>query len=438
MGKDFIDKVHDIVINNITNENFGVVKLASLIGLSTSQTLKKVRAITGKSVNQYIRELRLTEAAHLIKETDLAIAEIAFKVGFGSQSYFNKSFRKYYGITPGNFKIQNKEVTEDKTEIVPIQKHSRFQKKILYSILIVVTVLIGYVIIDKLLVKKTNDQPPSIAILPFKNINLDKENEYLADGMWDELLNHLSSLKGLDVRSRQSLEVYRGSNKSIIKIGKELNAAYILESSIQKFENKLRIITQLIDAENDKHLWSHEYEYELKDVFKIQCEMAKLITQQLNVVLTDEEVNILEKYPTENMEAYQLFLKGRLKIESREREDLESGIKLFEQAIILDSNYAEAYAELAKSYFYLGRGPEIDGVNKAKEYIVKALNIDPNTARAFSVRGNISDFEHNWEKSKENYEMAIALNPNDAQIQNLYATYFSISQFLTKKRGLTI
>ena len=154
--------------------------------------------------------------------------------------------------------------------------------------------------------------------------------------------------------------------------------------------------------------------------------MAKLITQQLNVVLTDEEVNILEKYPTENMEAYQLFLKGRLKIKSREREDLESGIKLFEQAIILDSNYAEAYAELAKSYFYLERRTETDGVNKAKEYIVKALNIDPNTARAFSVRGNIFDFEHNWEKSKENYEMALALNPNDLPIIRIYFFFIII------------
>ena len=156
MGKDFIDKVHDIVINNITNENFGVVKLASLIGLSTSQTLKKVRAITGKSVNQYIRELRLSKAASLIKETDLTISEIAYKVGFSSQSYFNKVFRKRYGTTPSEYKTQKEEDPENKIDNVPKQKQSKFLKKIVFSILLIAMLIIGYLVIDKLLYQKIN------------------------------------------------------------------------------------------------------------------------------------------------------------------------------------------------------------------------------------------------------------------------------------------
>ena len=166
MEKSFIDKVHDIAMSNISDENFGVKKLASLIGLSPSQTLKKVRSITGKSVNQYIRELRLSKAASLLKETDITIAEIAYKVGFSSQSYFNKVFRKRYGITPGDYKSQIENDPESKIDVV--QNQSKFQKKIILPVLIIVMLIIGYVIIDKLLIQKINDQPPSIAVLPFK------------------------------------------------------------------------------------------------------------------------------------------------------------------------------------------------------------------------------------------------------------------------------
>jgi len=426
LDKDFIDSVHKIVINHITDEKFGVANIASLLGLSTSQILRKVKAKTGKTVNQYIRELRLTKASKLIKETDLTIAEIAYKVGFGSASYFNKVFRKYYGITPGEYKTQKEEDPENKIDIVPKQKKPKFQKKIVFSILIIAILIISYVVIDKLLYQKINDQPPSIAVLPFKNISNETENQYLADGMWDDLLNHLSSIKGLDVRSRQSLEKYRESSKSSIEIGEELSAAYILESSVQKFENKLRIITQLIDAKSDKHIWSHEYDYELKDIFKIQCEMAKLITQKLNVILTDKEENILEKYPTENMAAYQLVLKGRSFSDIQTQKNLETSIEYFKQAIVLDPNYARAYAEIAQSYFILkNRGHHHkSSIDSAKIYVEKALNKDPNTFRAYAVRARINDYYSEWDKCKENYEKAIELNPNDAQVHSQYAIYF--------------
>ena len=428
MEESFIDKVHDIAMSNISDENFGVKKLASLIGLSPSQTLKKVRSETGKSVNQYIRELRLSKAASLLKETDITIAEIAYKVGFSSQSYFNKVFRKRYGITPGEYKAQIENDPENKIDVV--QKQSKFQKKIVFPVLIIAMLIIGYVIIDKLLIQKINDNPPSIAVLPFKNINNEIENQYLADGMWDDLLNHLSAINGLDVRSRQSLEVYRGSDKSMKAIGEELSAAYILESSIQKFENKIRIITQLINAESDMHLWSHEYDYELEDIIKIQCQIAKQITQQLNVILTDKEEKIIDKHSTENIAAYQLVLKGRSLLGSHTQKDLEKSIELYEQAIVLDSNYALAYAEMAQSYFILRNGGHHheSSIDSAKTYVNKALRIDPNTFRAHAVRARIYDYYEEWDKCKESFEKAIALNPNDAQVHAQYAIYYGTNK----------
>jgi len=220
------------------------------------------------------------------------------------------------------------------------------------------------------------------------------------------------------------------------EIGKELSAAYIVESSIQKVDSTIRIITQLIDAKTDRHIWSQEYDYEINDIFKIQCELAKLITHNLNVELTDGEKMAFEKYPTESMEAYQLFIKGRTKITFKTREDLASSIELFKQAIILDPNYAEAYAELGYSYFLSRIGNSLENsVSKAKKYSEKALQINPNVSRAYVVRARIYDFEENWEKCRENFEIAIALNPNDAEAHALYAIYFGTKPIKDREKA---
>jgi len=286
--------------------------------------------------------------------------------------------------------------------------------------------IIGYLIIDKSLIRKINKQSPSIAVLPFKNMSNEIENQFLADGMWDDLLNHLSAIKGLVVISRQSTERYRDSKKSMTEIGKELNANYIVESSIQKFGNNLRIITQLIDAKSDKHLWSYEYDFELKDIFKIQCETAKRISQELNVILTDEELKILEKHPTDNMEAYYLFLKGRLINNSRKVEDLELNIKLNKQAIALDPNFADAYAEIGNSHYLMRIYSDLnyeECTSKAKFYSEKAMNLDPNNFRAYAVLAMVL-WGEDWAKAKEYHEKAITLNPNDAASHLQYGRYF--------------
>ena len=141
--------------------------------------------------------------------------------------------------------------------------------------------------------------------------------------------------------------------------------------------------------------------------------------------MTPEEEKTLERFPTENMEAYELFTKGRLLNDQKSKQDLELSIDLFEQAILLDPNFSEAYAETAKSYFKLKDWPGTDGIKMAKEYIAKSLKVDPNTAIAYAIRGHIYVYEQNWNVSKENFEKASSLGPNDEMIHNLYATYFA-------------
>ncbi|NOQ91987.1 MAG: helix-turn-helix domain-containing protein, partial [Flavobacteriaceae bacterium] len=433
----FIKKSISILDVNFKNEHFGVRELTKEMGVSRSQLYRKLKRITGKSTSKFICEFRLQKAMKMLQNNVATVSETAYRVGFNSPTYFNFCFYKYYGYPPGEVKYQepvSSIESKDKGNHEPIYSLSKMgtanqikediSNKKVYRISLIVMILIiafSYFMFinsynNTILPNKKKDSTPSLAVLPFKNINNEIETQYLADGLWDDLLNHLSAIKGLDVRSRQSLEVYRESDKSMTDIGKELSAAYILESSIQKFDNKVRIITQLIDAKSDKFIWSHEYNYELVDVFKIQCEMSKSISEELNVILTSKEKEIIEKLPTDNYIAYQLVLKGRLFADIRTQKKLEKSIELYKQAIVLDSNYARAYAEIAQSYFILrNRGHHsYSSVDSAKIYVEKALNVDPNTFRAYAVRARINDYYEEWDKCKENFEKAIALNPNDA------------------------
>lgn len=182
MSSNFIDEVRNIVISNLTNENFSVRELASSLNLSSSQTLRKVKAATGKSVNQYIRELRLEQAAKLLKETDFNASEIAYQVGFNSASYFNKTFSKYFGIAPGEYKTRSidlNELSAQKTEF--LFPNLSTTKKIIYGLTLGLLIVLGYFLINNFISNK-NQIPNSIAVLPFKDFS-PVDNQWFSDGV---------------------------------------------------------------------------------------------------------------------------------------------------------------------------------------------------------------------------------------------------------------
>jgi len=429
MSNSFIDDVRSIVISNLTNENFGVRDLASSLNLSSSQTLRKVKAATGKSVNQFIRELRLESAAKLLKETDFSAAEIAFQVGFNSASYFNKTFTTYFGITPGEYKARNislNELASQKLEL-PSRKFNK-TKKLIYVLAVAFIAVIGYFFVNNT-TSKNNRIPNSIAVLPFKDFS-PVDNRWFSDGISDNILNSLSQIKDLSVISFTSSLTYRDSKKQIPEIAKELRVSYILEGSVTHLEDKIKIIIQLIDA-NDRHVWSREYNEDVDDLITIQNNVAQEVLNQLEITLSPQEKVTLTKYPTENMEAYSLFLKGKLVDNSRSTEDLWNNIKLNKQAISLDPNFAEAYAEIAHSYWQLARYhgfraiDAFEGIDLAHKYADSALKINQNTYRAWGVKAALSEYI-NWDKTDEYYKKALALNPNDALTHIQYALYFQL------------
>lgn len=260
---------------------------------------------------------------------------------------------------------------------------------------------------------------PSIAVLPFTNLSTDPENEYFSDGMSEEIINALTKVIGLHVVARTSAFAFKGKNEDIREIGRKLHVENVLEGSVRKSGNRLRITAQLIKISDGYHLWSERFDRTMDDVFTIQDEISLSIVDKLKVTLLESEKGALAKRPTENIQAYHLFLQGRYSINKYTRESLQYAIEKFKKALSLAPNYAEAYAGIGEAYHYLGMMgslPAQDTYPKAREFAQKAINIDPTIADAHVVLGTVKlFFDWNWEEAENSYKKAIELNPNCVQ-----------------------
>ncbi len=434
MKDPFIDKVRQIILDHLDDEKFSVSELASEIGLSKSQTFRKIKSLTNKSVSQIINETRLQEAAKLILKTDLHASEISYKVGFSSPSYFNRCFRKYYGITPGEYKENPLIKTFD-------QSTSRFAvKKLQFALYILGASLLFFVSIS--IVKKIINPPKiSIAVLYFDDHSPRSNKQWLCNQITEEITDKLFEINRLKVSSRTSVKQFRNSDQSSIsEIIKALDVDYFIEGSVTMVNNKDKITIQLIGA-NNEHIWSDVYE----DISAVQQHVAKEIAQELKIELSlEEEIKLTNNSPV-NLEAYQLFTEGVSFSDLRDKEGLIKSNELFQKVIDLDPNYAEAYAEMAANYlmmfFYHIDGNMIsseNGINFNKIYklLDRAININPNTVRVYTTMGMIFAYQKNWEKAKENYDNALERNPNDAITQYYYSLYFTYVPEVDYKKAL--
>ena len=231
----------------------------------------------------------------------------------------------------------------------------------------------------------------SIAVLPFTNMSADPENEYFADGITEDILTQLSKIKSLDVISRTSIMQYKNTTKSLRQIGKELGVATILEGSVRRGGNRVRITAQLIDTETDKHLWAETYDRDLDDIFAIQSDVAKKIAAALKASLTPEEEKRIDKKPTENLEAYDYYLRGKTYANRSYLEsDLSIGIQMLQKAIDLDPDFSLAYATLSQIHsgfywYYFDRSEE--RLVKAKAAADRALQLNSQLQEAHMALG---------------------------------------------------
>jgi non-specific serine/threonine protein kinase len=269
----------------------------------------------------------------------------------------------------------------------------------------------------------TATMQPSIAVMPFTNMSNDEEQEYFCDGMAEDITNDLTHLEGLRVAARTSAFAYKNKLKDIREIGRKLNVGSILEGSVRKAGNRLRITAQLINVADGYHLWSDRYDRELKDVFAIQDEISRNIVEALKITLSTKDKDNLEKVPTKDVQAYDYYLRGREFINLTGRKNLEFACKMFKQAIQRDPNYTLAYTGIASchSILFMYHGSSKADKEKAMEISQKALELDPDLAEAHVARGLAVLQDENYDEAENEFEAAIRLNPNVYDAYYYYA-----------------
>ena len=271
---------------------------------------------------------------------------------------------------------------------------------------------------------------PSIAVLPFVNMSADPENEYFCDGLAEELLNALAKIDDLKVAARTSSFSFKGKNLNVKEIGDALHVKTILEGSVRRASNRMRITVQLVNASDGYHLWSERYDRELQDIFEVQDEITLAVVNALKVkLLGDEKQAVLKRY-TRNAEAYQLYLHGRFFFAKRTPESFKKAIEYFEQAIQLDSEYALAFSGLADCYHFIGFYeviPPAEAKKQSRAAAFKALELDDTLAETHtSFAFYRATYEWDFSTSEKHFKKAIALNPTYALTYHLYSTIFSL------------
>jgi adenylate cyclase len=261
----------------------------------------------------------------------------------------------------------------------------------------------------------------SIAVLPFENLSEDKANEYFADGIQEEILTRLSRIADLKVISRTSTQCFKSASAHLPDIAKQLGVANILEGSVRKAGDKVRVHVQLIDAVNDAHLWAERYDRELIDIFEVESDIAEKIAEALQAKLTGAERRAIATRPTQNTEAHDLYLKGKHQWRNFYAPGYERVREYFEQAITLDASFAPAYTGLSLYYSWAAANalfpPEV--WPRAEEYVRKSLSLDDTLAEAYNALAAVEIYyKRNWAEAERAFHRGMELDPNFADLHS--------------------
>jgi TolB-like protein/AraC-like DNA-binding protein len=431
----FIDQAKAIILEHLSNEQFGVSELAALMHMSRSNLLRKIKKNTLLSASQFIRQVRLEKAKELLNETEMSISEIAYEVGFGNNSYFIKCFKDEYGYPPGKARkkgfvqVEEAEHTIEEEENASKPKAPKFYQRPVFIAVSVIIVLVGvltYNAFSKKAEENSQGLKKSIAVLPFKNLSSDSTNLYFVNGLMEAALNNLQKIEDLRVISRTSVEKYRNTNKSIKDIAEELNVNYIIEGSGQRANDEVLLNIQLIDAANESPIWAEQYKNKIGDVFVLQNSIAKKIVEAIQATVTPAELEQIDKKPTESLVAYDYYLQAMQAFQLKTKEGLEKAIPLFKKAIHKDSEFALAYSKTAIAYFYLDlyqtQKKYTDTINN---YADKALLYDAKSAESLIAKALFYLNTQQYQFAIPHLEKALEYNPNSSSVVQMLSDMYA-------------
>ncbi|WP_304130101.1 adenylate/guanylate cyclase domain-containing protein [Ignavibacterium album] len=274
---------------------------------------------------------------------------------------------------------------------------------------------------------RLNLRNESIAVLPFVNMSRDPDNDFFSDGITEEILNALSKVEELKVTSRTSSFAFKGKNFDVREIGKQLGVRNLLEGSVRKVGNRVRITAQLVDTLDGYHKWSDTFDRDMNDIFQVQDEIASTIVNTLKKSLKIQtQQKPLVKIPTTNIEAYQLFLKANFFWNKWTPTDVKRSLELLKKTVKLDPNFAHAFSALSACYVYLGAIGQIPGKTayaEAKKFAEKSLSMDEQLPDSYLSLAMANLFDWNWEEAYKSFQRALELSPNNADAHHYYAYY---------------
>lgn len=272
--------------------------------------------------------------------------------------------------------------------------------------------------------------PRRIAILPFSNFSSSRDDDYFADGVTEELTSVISRVSGLEVIARTSVMPYKTAPKAVAKIARDLRAGSVLEGSVRRADDRVRVTVQLIDGTSESHIWSQDYDRELRDIFAIQSSIASAVAEALQVRLLPVEQQRIEKVPTRDLAAYDLYLLGRHQLVQRNHETLLRAIALFESALAKDPTYALAAAGLGEAFMWASIGYVInaphDAAQKARAAAELGVRLDDNLAETHVALGMVANLQYDMETAWRSLQRALELNPSSAAAHQGVAFYWIV------------
>lgn len=430
MDEQFMTKVHEVIEQNIDNENFTVEELASHVGLSRSMLHRKLTKLTGKNASETISQIRLSRARELLEHNAATVSETAYRVGYKNPSYFNKVFKNYYHVSPGDLKREAKEnhqsdLTDNSPGLNTINKqiHWLSHHRLIIASLVVLSCLTVLLTVGL----HPFSAPPSLAVLPLENLTGSSDNDYLVCGLHDALIGELGRMSNLRVISRHSTLRYKETDMPLRNIAAELNVNNIIEGSVLSAGDSIHLLLQVIRTDKkESHIVTLDFHDELANILKIQTQVAQAVAQKVHANISRKELKNMNHPKAVNPDLYKSYLRGMYLLHQGNVDAFNEGIDYLEKAIETDPGDAFAYAGLALGYATMAHGVNDPDATFLKAFNAanKAIKLDPTLDESYTALSLLILYnDWNWPLALSSFESALETNPNNAVAHAHFAWY---------------